>query len=375
MDHLRISYDQGSSLVKALYQVNKRLGFITMQPEILSLPVSSIEARRERAPSLNASFPEDDAWLSYKKRSDNCFVLGHLAKQFHGSAKLNQLKFEQGAAKLMAIIGAIIQKEGLSSDVEVDIAALLPFGEYANRQRFMDKVTSEAKNYYFRNQKINVAIETFACIPEGGGFITHLIDEHGKEWLAQHKIVIIMCGHRNTSLLVFEKGSLSDKSQTTNLGFIRLVESVIQKTSLDNVEAVTKAIYAIGNQIDAANDDLRVLVKSYEADNFEHEAQQIAEAIKSARQEYWILIRDWLQANLSNEDDVAEMIIAGGAAEYFKAELDKFLNWAEPSWNVSGNSEVLNSIFADSIDQESLVVRFKDVYALHLSLYRQPLNV
>ena len=367
MQRLRISYDQGSSLVKAFYQIDQRVGVMTMEPEILHLPMTSIQSYREEATTLNAPFPENDAWLSYKKRAEHCYVLGHLAKQFHGSPKLDQLKFEQGTAKLMAIIGAIIQREGLDSEIEVDISALLPFGEYANRQQLIDQFSKEAKNYYFRGQKINVSTESFLCYPEGGGFVTGIIREKSKEWLARRRIVVLMCGHRNTSLLVFEKGMLSDASQTTDLGFIRLVEGVINKTVLDDTAALTKAIYSVGSDINAKNPDLRVLVRSYDADNFETEAQQIAKAMASSRQEYWALIRDWLRSNVPEEMD--EMIIAGGAAYYLKDELDKFLAWAEPSWHTSEITRVLKKAFSEFPDQDSLIVRFRDVCALHLGLY------
>jgi hypothetical protein len=367
MQRLRISYDQGSSLVKAFYQINQRVGVMAMEPEILYLPMTSIQSYKEGATALNASFPENDAWLSYKKRAEHCYVLGHLAKQFHGSPKLDQLKFEQGTAKLMAIIGAIIQREGLDSEIEVEISALLPFGEYANRQQLIDQFSREAKNYYFREQKINVSTEGFACYPEGGGFVTGIIREKSKQWLAQRRIVVLMCGHRNTSLLVFEKGMLSDASQTTDLGFIRLVEGVIKKTALDSAESLTKAIYKVGPDIDPKNPDLRVLVRAYEAGNFETEAEQIAEAIQNSRQEYWALIRDWLRSNVPDEMD--EMIIAGGAAYYLKGNLDRFLAWAEPSWHRGEIPPQLKSAFADFPDQDSLIVRFRDVCALHMGIY------
>jgi hypothetical protein len=81
--------------------------------------------------------------------------------------------------------------------------------------------------------------------------------------------------------------------------------------------ALTKAIYKVGPDVDPKNPDLRVLVRAYEAGNFEAEAEQIAEAIQNSRQEYWALIRDWLRSNVPDEMD--EMIIAGGAAYYLKA--------------------------------------------------------
>lgn len=372
MQHLKVSYDQGSSLVKAFYQINRRMGVLTMEPEILCLPMESIQAYKEGLTTLNASFPENDAWLSYKKRAEHCYVLGHLARQFHGSSKLDQLKFEQGTAKLMAVIGAIIQREGLDSEIELDVAALLPFGEYVNRKQFIEQFSKEAKNYYFRNQKINISTENFDCCPEGGGFVTGLIREKSKEWLARRTIVVLMCGHRNTSLLVFERGGLSDASQTTNLGFIRLVEKVIKKTSLDDAAALTKAIYDIGQNINAKHPDLRALVKSYHADNFEAEAEQIAEAIKSSRQEYWTLIRDWLQSNVP---DMNEMIIAGGAAYYLKDEIDRFLDWANPSWDTGAVPSELKKAFSDFPDQDSLIIRFRDVCALHLGIYQKPVSV
>lgn len=341
-----------------------------MGPQILWLPRSSVDSYKSSLSAIDALRPEDDAWLSFKKSANECVVLGHLAKQFHGTPKLDQLKFEQGAAKLMAAIGSIIQKEGLDPEIEVIVSTLLPFGEYVNRVQLEQQFRREAKNYYFRNQKINVYTNTFTCLPEGGGFIASRIREQGEEWFADRKVVVLMCGHRNTSLLVFDKGGMSQNSQTTNLGFINLVDSVIQRTSLNEAEKLTKAIYRMGDDVSPENPSLRLLLKSFDPDNFEREANDLASAIQAAREEYWALLKDWLESAVPRELD--EMIIAGGGAHYLKGRLDRYLSWAEPAWNAGGVPSQLSSLFASHPDGDSLAIRFCDVYALHLGLYKKP---
>jgi len=371
---LMISSDQGSSASKTLYQVNNgRTGVVVMEPQILTLPQSSIASYKDSRGALNNALPENDAWLSFKKTADDCMVLGHLAKQFHGTSKLTQLKFEQGAAKLMAIIGAIIQKEGLDPEIEVAVATLLPFGEYVNRDQLKEQFQKEAKNYYFRNQKINVYTDEFKCLPEGAGFIASYARKHGEDWFAQRKIVVLMCGHRNTSLLVFDKGSLTHESQTTGLGFIKLVESVMQRSSLDDAELLTPAIYNMGAHISADNPNLRILLKSFHPENFQREADALVGVIETAREEYWALLANWLESAMPKQLD--EMIIAGGGAYYLKDRLDQFLGWAEPAWNADERSEGLQNLLSPYPDSESLLVRFRDVYALHFAMYKEAIAV
>lgn len=371
---LMISSDQGSSASKTLYQVNDgRTGVVVMEPQILTLPQSSIDIYKASRGALNNALPENDAWLSFKKTADDCIVLGHLAKQFHGTPKLTQLKFEQGAAKLMAVIGAIIQKEGLDREIEVAVSTLLPFGEYTNREQLKEKFKREAKNYYFRNQKINVYTDEFKCLPEGAGFIAGYARKHGENWFAQRKIVVLMCGHRNTSLLVFDKGSLTHESQTTSLGFIRLVESVMQRSSLDNAELLTQAIYGMGSSITSDDPNLRILLKSFHPENFERESKALVDVIENAREEYWALLTNWLEAAVPRQLD--EMIIAGGGAYYLKNRLDQLFAWAEPAWNADERSEELRQLLSHRPDSESLLVRFRDVYALHFAMYQEAIAV
>lgn len=370
MKRIVVSLDLGSSLVKALYKVGEhgRLGAIAMDSQILPLPLESIQSYKDGAGGFNASLPEDDAWLTFKKRADNGIVLGHLAKQFKASAKLKQLKYEQATPKLMAVIGSIIQRECLdTAEVEIIASVLLPYGEFSNREQFEKEFTKESRNYYFRNQKINVDIDTLNCFPEGCGLIANLTRSRGEGWFAKRTVVVLMCGHRNISLIVFDRGAMSRASQTTDLGFIRLVESVIQKTSLIDVEAITKGVYEVGDDVSPSKDALRVLIRSQDPSNYDAEAQQLSDAIKAAKKEYWALVQDWL--NSAMPDRVDELIIAGGAAQYLKKDLDNFLGWAEPSWSSSQVSEELLSLFSSFPEQDTLAMRFKDVYALYSAFH------
>lgn len=366
---LRLSVDLGASLVKALYQIEGRLGAITMDPQLMSLPLASLRSYKNSLSMADTLLPEDDAWLAFKKSSDECIVLGYLAKQFKAGAKLDQLKYEQATPKLMAIVGSISQKEGLEGEIDLLAAVLLPYGEYVNREQLKKEFERKAKSYYFRDKKFNVCTELFTCLPEGGGLIANLTRVNGDEWFAVRKVVVLMCGHRNTSLLIFDRGGLNSQSQTTDLGFIRLVESIIQRTTLNDTDVLTKRVYELGNDVTSRKDSLRVLIRAFQAEHINDEARHLAEVIAAARQEYWILLRNWLESTIPKELD--ELIIAGGASYYLKEELDQFLAWAEPSWGISSTSEqLLRKILGKKPDRESLLKRFKDAYALHSALFQ-----
>lgn len=360
---IRLAYDQGSSLTKVIYRINEAQPVaLVMGSEIMSLPVQTIAAHRETA--IGAALPENDAWITQTKRADNAIVFGHLARQFDGEKRLRQLKYEQGAYKLQAVIGAIVQREELDpDDLKVEITALMPLQEYSSQGQLLADVEKNAKNYYFRNQRLNVTVSTFDCVPEGGGFVVEKFIDQGKEWLANRLIVVLMLGHRNSSLLLFEKGSISRDSDVNDTGFTRLIQSVIGQTALgkSDQDLLTKSIFNLGREFDLDNINLRVLANAYKEHHFEQEVEDIATAIRAARVEYWNLLKTWLTDHMPKELD--QLIIAGGAAPYLKPELTEFFDWADPIFAEQVDPE-FEHLFDQFPDRMILETRFRDVSAL-----------
>ena len=54
--------------------------------------------------------------------------------------------------------------------------------------------------------------------------------QNGAEWFQQQTLAVLMFGHRNISLLLFERGKLAI-GNTTDLGFHQLVDKVLNRTA------------------------------------------------------------------------------------------------------------------------------------------------
>ncbi|NJK53594.1 MAG: hypothetical protein HC936_13735 [Leptolyngbyaceae cyanobacterium SU_3_3] len=175
--------------------------------------------------------------------------------------RTNEVKYERALYKVLAAVGAIAQQTNLPRKFSVSISALLPYGEYQNAPRFQQLLKQQLKNYSFRDERFQVKLEAFECRPEGGGLAMARVMQNGAEWFQQQTLAVLMFGHRNTSLLLFERGKLAI-GNTTDLGFHQLVDKVLNRTSGQSADSLTSVIYSIGNQIAPDNPQLQHLVKT-----------------------------------------------------------------------------------------------------------------
>ncbi|MBW4695321.1 MAG: ParM/StbA family protein [Lyngbya sp. HA4199-MV5] len=336
MSDLTLTFDPGSSLSKVIYHLaDGRPRLLLIEPEVIELSLRSIDAHLRTRGSLGITRPEDDVWLQCSD-SQQCQVVGYLARQFLAAVRMNEVKYERALYKVLAAVGAIVQHMDLPRKFSIAISALLPYGEYQNAQRFQQLLKQQLKNYSFRGERLQIKLEAFECRPEGGGLAMARVMQNGAEWFQQQTLTVLMFGHRNTSLLLFERGKLAI-GNTTDLGFHQLVDKVLNCTSGQSADSLTSAIYSIGNQIALDNPQLQHLVKtrplrylrSSTPTEQRLEREQIVTAILTAREEYWSRLQDWLDTMLPN---VTEVIISGGAALYLHDELEKYFNRTPTYW-------------------------------------------
>lgn len=363
MPDLLIGCDSGASLTKALYLCqDKKIQLLTMEPEVITLPCSSVKSYREGR--IGAVNPEDDAWVQCSKKDSICHVVGFLARNFNAFSRLDLLKYEQALYKIMAVVGAIWEKSLFPKNFSVGITAMLPANEYVNREQLFEQLKKRLKNYYFRDRHLKADLVRFDCLPEGGGIALARMNALGFDWFTRKTLVVLMFGHRDTSCLVFQRGVMK-LGETALLGFYQLVDKVIGRTSGQSRNSLTKAIYEIGEDINAENEILRTLIKSEKASNVELEAKQLASAIKAARKEYWVLLQNWIDATLPEQ--LHELVITGGSAQYLRREIFDHLEWANPHWNTELQVEIkkalnLESSFGSAVEANALSYRLIDVY-------------
>lgn len=355
-----MSLDPGESLTKVVYQVvgERKSNLLAMHPEVIVVAKSSIE--NYISARLGNPRPEAEA---YGTLSDGkCFIVGNLAREFLATSSMKELKYERAVYKVLAAIGVVAASSDLPNRFGVALAVLLPWNEYPDRERFEKLLYVSLKNYTFRGSKLRVKLEHFECKPEGSGLAMARIGEKGLDWFRSRPIVTLMFGHRNTSALVFDSGKLSQiHSGTTELGFHVLVDSVMRRTSGQNTDKLTKAIFSLGNAANALESPvLRNLVRATSAEQREAEITQIANAIAAAREEYWVRLCAWLSSLTAfRELNCADAIIAGGGAHYFKRELQ---SWCD--------ERIVRTYWGDELMQQMMTTLFRDVDGVSALAFR-----
>lgn len=363
MPDLLIGSDFGSSLTRALYQcMGEKIQLLTMEPELIKLPYSSLKSYRDGM--IGKPSPEDDAWVKCSKDVEECIVSGYLARNLRVSTRMDLLKYEQALYKLMAVIGAVAEKAGLPQKFSVGISALLPYSEYTKRNQMELRLEKGLKSFYFRDRCLKPQLQMFDCLPEGGGVAVALMNAKGFDWFARQTLVVLQFGHRDVSCLVFQRGIMQHGS-TVELGFNQLVSKVIARTFRQDPNLLAKAIYEIGGDINPDNKILRSLIRSEEASNIEAEVEQLVQVIRAVREEQWLLLQSFLDANVPNE--LSEISVVGGFAHYLKKEISQYLKWANPRWETELQAEIkkmlcLEKSSASTSEANTLAYRLIDNY-------------
>lgn len=378
MPDLLIGSDFGFSLTRALYQCRgKKIQLLTMEPEIIKLPYTSVKSYRDTRTGKPS--PEDDAWVKFKKGDEKCVVVGFLARNLRAFPRADLLKYEQALYKLMAVIGAISEKAGLPEKFTVGITALLPYSEYTKREQLKLKLERGLKSFYFRDRCLRPQLEIFDCLPEGGGVAVSLINSLGFDWFASQTLVVLQFGHRDVSCLIFQRGVMKHGA-TAEFGFNQLVVNVSNRTFRQDANILAKAIYEIGEDINPDNEILRSLIKSEESSNIEAEVKQLVEVIRTTREEQWMLLQSFLDANIPNELSV--LSVGGGFAHYLKKEISQYLKWAVPRWESELQTEIKNVLglerLSSSSEADILAYRLVDDYGSFTDLIgkqQEPSNV
>jgi hypothetical protein len=346
-----------------VYSINcEQAKLLTMASEAVSVKDDLLQMKLSSRGNVGITNGINSAYLKYLKRDSAVYVVGQLANQFSAEVDLSQSKYELGIPKFLAAIGAILEQEGciLEEPIEVLPLALLPYGEFVNQQDFVSGLKDAGSRYYFRGQKICLSFPRMSVMPEGAGFFLQVESEKGEQWLMQREAVcVLMLGHRNASFLTFRYGQLDQRqSGTSEWGFVRLVDRVVEYSSGQSRQRLTRDIYELGDEISAGHPIIRSLTRTREDRNIKSEAEQIAEAISLGREEYWNSLKRWL-------NDVAprrinSLIIAGGGAFYLRREISRHLGWANLDWRIADSNNTLLKGHPDT----SLQHRIGDVYSL-----------
>lgn len=351
---LTIVLDFGGSATKGVYSgadlQNEKI--LCMEPEVISLTLSGI-AHYEQS-KLGKALPADSAWV---KVDEACYAVGYLARsQFNGNPGLSSLKYERAFPKTLAAVWVAAQELKLKNKFSAALAVLLPAGEYESGSQLQELLTEGLKNFETPSGKMSVTLTRFQCKPEGGGI--YLIHRHHSGVAAQRQTVaIVMVGYRNASVLLSERGRVSEKV-TSDLGFIKLVKLVEARiSSLPSTEKLAIAIALAGDQAQARH--FLPLAMSNDPLAREDESERILTAVQDCKRQYAFMLLGWLREVLPRQANLDEVVLCGGTAEYLKQELEDHFSQTSLTWN--GGIKL-----SEHIDDQGLGCRIFDAYGMYL---------
>lgn len=377
--HLVVSYDAGTSLSKILYQLGSgTVKYLTMEPEVMTLPASSASSLPN---SSGLGKPEDNAWVRLHLEGE-CFVTGKVARNYRATVSIKRLKHESLVPKILAALGAIATKEGLDQ-FNLDLAVLIPFGEYSSRDELEKELRSAVETFYFQNRQCQVKLQRYNCIAEAGGLVFSYIHRNGLCKFQNQTLVYLMFGYRNTSLLLFREGTLSQtESSTTQLGFYDFIDKFTHKVPGISREEVQAAIITLSkgyHNLERAQREyeqvthisVNDLIKSKNTEKAELQKIKIQAALETATQEYWQLLTQWLYEILPPLNQLNGVIYCGGASHLFLSQICTYFDNNQSILYLTNSEEkqLLKALELNEYEQknfkiQNLAVRFVDVWGV-----------
>ena len=382
---LTLIFDPGTSLTKVLYKAGRKgsVKYLTMDSHLLSVGVE-IVARLHKTSGFGK--PEDNAWLQIDNSS--CFLVGRLAQEYRASTSIKLLKYESIVPKILALIGAIALKEKLSHFIKLDLAILLPYGEFSNSLELEKELRESICQFNFQGDEYQVELQQSEFFPEGSGIFASGSQNKSKELIQSETSAILMFGYRNSSLLLFQDGTLSwDGSGSTDLGFYNFSDSLIKQTSGLSREDIQSAIYtgvervinhqtALGEDKSVTNLAVEDLVRARDPQRAQAQKRRLKAAVASSRKEYWQLLTSWLDEVLPSQRHLDRLIYTGGTSGFFEQELRDYLSKKYSKIGVGSTDEIEQELLSvldlseaglKKFQQQQLPLRFADAWGVFKS--------
>jgi len=311
---ITLTLDFGGSLTKVLWcESSGKMQLLAMEPEVIAVSPEALATYTSH--KMGEADPKDGAWVAIDGKYK---AVGYLARsRFHANPGLNELKYERALYKTLAAIWVISQRLHFSDRFSVAVSCLLPSGEYEDRSRFATQLRTALANFTTPTGQLKVTLAHFDCKPEGGGIYLLHYRNAGKAHLLERVVAIVMIGYRNAGVLVSYRGQV-EPGCTSDLGFVRLVEGVMSRTSGQSMERLIPAIVAAGTEVKL--DALLHLPRSTSKEGRAEDVVRIAASIKEARELYKHALTSWLD-NVLPMQELDEIVLCGGTVDYLKSDL------------------------------------------------------
>ncbi len=304
---LAIAIDFGGSLTKIIGGLpDGKWCAVAMEPEVVQISEETAQAFERN--TLGNGRANDRAWV---KINDKVYAVGYLAKEFLGDAGLWRPKVDLAVEKILAAIWVLKEHWQLKNRFTVSIACVLPPGEYQERDLLEQQIKEIINSFETPTGTMKIRCPSFVCRPEGFGVLGLHQFSKGMTYLKQRVTAIVMLGHRNSSLMVCDRGRVSN-FVSSDLGFIQLVRKVMDNVAGQDETKLGKAIAQAGVNVDPF--PLEKVLRHTDSKLRKLEKDKLVNAIHLARSDYMVLISNWLAKTLNT--GVSDIVLCGGTADY-----------------------------------------------------------
>ena len=314
---------------------------------------------------LTSQEPEDSAYVML---GNSAYAIGALAIAQKGDSGLALPKRDRAVYKILATLGVIAEKiqNGDASDdsnceFTAQIGLLLPLEEYwQDRKELKAQIQGAIADFSFRGKALFGQLERIEMQPEGAGLYLAkgLQLARARAGIRDRTVVVLMFGHRNLSILTFEKGSTPQETNSSSQGpgFVTYLKQCA--TELPGV----------------APDDPALLEAILRGDETFHipgrrEALDLSKACAYAREFYLDRVNQFLVEWLPSAE--VDVIVGGGAAYFIRPELEQFFDQRglsqQITWAEALRQEMTDVLRGkDRTAEPDLItsVRWADVYGL-----------
>ena len=354
--------DMGSSATKCLYWQGQPY-LLHLNPQVARLNPSRLD--RLMLGGLTSQEPEDSAYVMV---GHSAYAIGALAIAQKGDSGLALPKRDRAVYKILATLGAIAEKTLAAKDSDsshceftAQLGLLLPLEEYwKDRKELKTQIQGAIADFSFRGRSLSGHLERIEMQPEGAGLYLAkgLQLARAGVGIRDSTVVVLMFGHRNLSILTFEKGSTPQETNSTSQGpgFVEYLKQCA--TELPGV----------------APDDPALLEAVLQGHPTFHvpgrkEALDLAKVCSYAREFYLERVNQFLVEWLPSAE--VEVIVGGGAAYVIRPELEQFFDQRglaqQITWAETLRQEITDVLRnQDGTAEPDLItsVRWADVYGL-----------
>lgn len=360
--------DLGSSGTKVAYgdRANSPCLFRMSSAVSISLQPEQVQSVQ----NLNfASQPENCAWI---KRSKEIRAVGTFAENFVLDTGVKQLKESRAVDKILAAIGVMVrqlnppQRKGFQANsIPIRLGVVLPLAEFSSREAINLELTGCTQFDFCKLPIAFKLVDKCLFLPEGVGIWKDRCYQLKKQKVdpSNRNIVVLMLGHRNASILVFQAEHFQkEKSTSAGPGFTTAIDAAYASRSFQPADQskIFNALVGGSKEILLAGADRPV---------------NITEAVELGINSYWGGLERFLKDHLNPcIDDKTEIVIAGGASQVVSAQLKQyFVHYQIPSQRVIFHkSEELSKLMAPSgysrKEKALQTSRFGDVYGMYMAL-------